>query len=101
MGTFNSRIQKKKCWRPSGQTAKQWMKENGIGEQTYYLRQRRIRKETYEQMASSDLWPIVSGKEEITFAEILISENSSSDVQEPAIHPITVIKTNGCSIVSR
>ena len=41
--------------RPAGQTAKQWMTENGICEQTYYLWQRRIRKETYEQMSSQEL----------------------------------------------
>lgn len=88
--------------RPSGQTAKQWMTENGICEQTYYLWQRRIRKETYEQMSSQELLPIVAEKEEITFAEIPVPENrqrdSYSDVQESAIHPVAAIKTNGCSI---
>ena len=38
--------------RPTGQTAKQWLAENGICEQTYYLWQRRIRQETYELMSA-------------------------------------------------
>ena len=88
--------------RPDGQTAKQWMTENGICEQTYYLWQRRIRKETYEQMSSQELLPAVSGKEAITFAEISVPENKQHDCysgnQESAIHPVAVIKTNGCSI---
>ena len=88
--------------RPAGQTAKQWMTENGICEQSYYLWQRRIRKETYEQMASLELLPAVSKKEEITFAEISVPDSkqhdSYSDTQEPVIHPVAVIKTNGYSI---
>lgn len=88
--------------RPAGQTAKQWMTENGICEQTYYLWQRRIRKETYEQMSSQELLPAVSEKEEITFAEISVPENKHSahcsDAQEAVIHPVAVIKTGGCTI---
>lgn len=88
--------------RPAGQTAKQWMTENGICEQTYYLWQRRIRKETYAQMSSQELLPTVSGKEEITFAEIPVPEDKQRDcypdTSEPVIHPVAVIKTNCCSI---
>ncbi len=88
--------------RPAGQTAKQWMIENGICAQTYYLWQRRIRKETYEQMASQELLHAVSGKEEITFAEISVPENKQHDgcpdMLKPVIHPVAVIKTSGYSI---
>lgn len=88
--------------RPAGQTAKQWMTENGICEQTYYLWQRRIRKETYAQMSSQKLLSAVSGKEEITFAEISVPENKQRDycpdTPEPVIHPVAVIKTRSCTI---
>lgn len=88
--------------RPAGQTAKQWMTENNICEQTYYLWQRRIRKETYKQMSSQELLPAVSGKEEITFAEIPVPANKADglrfDMQEPMIHPAAVIKTENYSI---
>ena len=73
--------------RPSGQTAKQWLAENGICEQTYYLWQRRIRQETYELMtASAEVIPISPEKEEISFAEIpyKTSNTSSGNVAGPA-----------------
>ena len=36
--------------RPQGQSAKAWLEENQICEQTYYLWQRRIRQEMFEEM---------------------------------------------------
>lgn len=88
--------------RPAGQTAKQWMTENGICEQTYYLWQRRIRKEAYAQMTSQELLPAISGKEEITFAEISVPESKQHDCfpdnREPDIHPVAVIKTRSYTI---
>lgn len=36
--------------RPQGQSAKAWLEENQICEQTYYLWQRRIRQETFEEI---------------------------------------------------
>lgn len=87
---------------PDGQTAKQWMAENDICEQTYYLWQRLIRKEAYEQITSQGLLPAVSEKEEITFTEISVPENKQSDccpdTQEPVIHPVAVIKTRSYTI---
>ena len=36
--------------RPAGQSAKSWMDENGICEQSYYHWQRWFRKQAYEEM---------------------------------------------------
>ena len=36
--------------RPAGQSAKSWMDENGISEQSYYHWQRRFRKQAYEEI---------------------------------------------------
>ena len=36
--------------RPDGQTARQWMAENGVQEKTYYYWLRRVRKEGKRQM---------------------------------------------------
>ena len=36
--------------RPAGQSAKSWLDENGISEQSYYHWQRRFRKQAYEEM---------------------------------------------------
>lgn len=88
--------------RPSGQTAKQWLAENGICEQTYYLWQRRIRQETYELMsAPAEMVSVSSRKEEISFAEISLgSSNNSSDIPsaDSGITPVAVIKTSACQI---
>ena len=88
--------------RPDGQTAKQWLAENGICEQTYYLWQRKIRQETYELMsAPAEMVPVSSQKEEISFAEIpLGSSNNSSDTSssDSGITPVAVIKTSACQI---
>lgn len=36
--------------RPAGQSAKKWMDENGICEQSYYHWQRKFRQQAYDQM---------------------------------------------------
>ncbi len=36
--------------RPEGQSAKQWMRENGISDKSYYYWQRRIRQEAYAEI---------------------------------------------------
>ena len=36
--------------RPAGQSAKNWMDENGISEQSYYHWHRRFRRQAYEEM---------------------------------------------------
>lgn len=61
--------------RPQGQTAKQWMDENGICEQTYYRRQRAIRQETYAEMTAARQFPSVpSPGTDVSFVEILIQK---------------------------
>lgn len=39
--------------RPAGQSAKSWMEENGICEQSYYHWQRKFRQQAYGQMKAS------------------------------------------------
>ena len=57
--------------RPSGQTAKQWLKENGICEQTYYSWQRKIRQESYNSMQDTSKEVLSSLEEnEISFSDI-------------------------------
>ena len=38
--------------RPEGQSARQWLADNGISEKNYYYWQRRIRQETYALISS-------------------------------------------------
>lgn len=57
--------------RPEGMTAKQWLDENNICEQTYYHWLKRIRQETYELAASSpNTVPVNTMSSEAAFAEV-------------------------------
>jgi len=87
--------------RPNGQSAKQWMAENGIREQSYYLWQRRIRKETYEQMnTAQENLPAVQGRSDIDFAEITMPplKQPSANVSDVFPNPVAVIKTSTMTI---
>lgn len=56
--------------RPQGTTVKQWVKDNGINEKTYYYWLRRVRREVYSKMTSE--LPTISSPEPpvVTFTEI-------------------------------
>ena len=54
--------------RPEGQSAKQWLADNGISEKNYYYWQRKIRQETYA-LISSDAAPIAQPGP-VAFAEL-------------------------------
>ena len=56
--------------RPAGQSAKNWMDENGISEQSYYHWQRRFRRQAYEEMKENTSVPAVAEKADLTFVEI-------------------------------
>lgn len=68
--------------RPQGQSAKAWLEENQICEQTYYLWQHHIRQEVFEEMNGSKVnVPTVMHRNEVAFAEIPMSSiryNSNS-----------------------
>ncbi len=62
--------------RPVGMSAKQWLKENGISEQSYYLWQRKFRKQIYDSINTSSL-PAVQNENELSFAEFKIQEQTA------------------------
>ena len=88
--------------RPEGQSAKQWLKENGICEATYYLWQKKIRQQSYELMAEDKQFLSAPQKtEEITFAEIPIPQSKNMPgihLAESYIHPVAVIRNDKISI---
>ena len=55
---------------PAGQSAKQWMDENGIREQSYYHWQRRFRQQAYVEMKKNISVPATTEKSELDFVEI-------------------------------
>jgi putative transposase len=66
--------------RPEGQSAKQWLKANGISEKQYYYWLRKLRKQAYEQSLSNNS-PALFEKcmPEVAFAEIPSDGLFSSD----------------------
>ena len=70
--------------RPAGQSAKSWMEENGICEQSYYHWQRKFRQAAYDQMKDdNDTVLAVAEKAELSFVELRYC--SSTETNEPAI----------------
>ena len=59
--------------RPQGTTVKQWVKDNGINEKTYYYWLRRVRREVYSQLDTE--LPAIASPEppSVTFAEIPVA----------------------------
>lgn len=82
--------------RPEGQTAKEWLKENGICEQTYYLWQRRIRQEAFEEMQQTpNALSTINKDNEVTFAEFPVSNDISRStiMASEFVNPAAVIRT--------
>ncbi len=84
--------------RLQGQSAKAWLEENQICEQTYYLWQRRIRQETFEEMnGTASNVPAIQQRNEVTFAEIPMlpsgSNNSQICNENEITNPTAVIKS--------
>lgn len=84
--------------RPVGQSAKQWLKENGILEQSYYKWQRKFRKETFELMQATDLNVTPAQKNNISFAEISVKQDKTETCLEAFASPTAVIKTPSMTI---
>lgn len=86
--------------RPAGQSAKSWMDENGIREQSYYHWQRKFRQQAYEQMKGiSPAVPAPSKKAEIAFVEIpcipSMEENTANATDNSSV---AVIRTSSMSV---
>ena len=74
--------------RPAGQSAKQWLADNGISEKTYYYWQRKVRQETYALIKQDAVPPAkpampVSDTRSVAFAEIPYAAVSDN------LHPFT------------
>ena len=67
--------------RPAGQSAKSWMDENGICEQSYYHWQRKFRKQAYSLIKDSAAVPAVSEKADIAFVEVPYIQPVAADTE--------------------
>ena len=69
--------------RPAGQSAKAWMEENEVCEQSYYYWQRRLRQKMYQQLQSVNTKvPTVVEHSEISFAEIPFQQENFMGTKE-------------------
>ena len=88
--------------RPAGQSAKKWMDENGICEQSYYHWQRKFRQQAYYQMKEKEMLPSVTEKAEVSLAEIqyrpAVGREDIPGVSEAGRTPAAVIRTSAMSI---
>ena len=89
--------------RPAGQSAKKWMDENGICEQSYYHWQRKFRKQAYEQMnENSAIVPAATENSEISFVELpyhhSVIKEQEYEGNIPMESPVAVIRTASVNI---
>ena len=89
--------------RPAGQSAKSWMEENGICEQSYYHWQRKFRQQAYGQMKASAPMnlsevtvPAEAETTDISFVELPCCPAAEKDAQMDA--PAAVIRTSALTI---
>ena len=80
--------------RPQGQTAKQWLRENGISEKTYYYWLRKVRKQTFDERRKELPVPVNEKNRLPSYVEIPAEEIAAPS---PALSAIT-IKTRKSTI---
>ena len=84
--------------RPAGQSAKSWMDENGVCEQSYYYWQRRFRQQAYEEMKENPSVPAVTEKSDLAFVEIPYSASSEQKPFADPRMPAVIIRTASLQI---
>ena len=93
VGYFRDKTDYELAQRPAGQSAKSWMDENGICEQSYYHWQRRFRKQAYEEMKGNSSVPAVTEKTELSFVEIPCHTSAETNTYMVSDKPVATIRT--------
>lgn len=84
--------------RPSGQSAKSWMNENGISEQSYYYWQRRFRQQTYAELKRNVSVSDVTETADPAFVEIPCTSLPEQNTYTSANIPAAIIRTGTLQI---
>ena len=79
--------------RPAKQSAKRWMNENGIREQSYYRWQRRFRQQAYAEMKENVSVPAATKNSELNFIEISCTAVPETNIRPFSNEPAAVIWT--------
>jgi len=84
--------------RPEGQTARQWLAENGIQEKSYYYWLRKVRKKAYSQLnAGNTSLPATQEKGTVTFSEIPMMPQQNPEIPF-SFQPAVVMKTSRATV---
>lgn len=85
--------------RPAEQSAKNWMDENRICEQSYYHWQRKFRQKAYEEIQkNNNAVPAVAEKVELSFVEIPHCPSARKNVQTILGSSVAVISASALRI---
>ena len=89
--------------RPEGQSAAQWMKDNGISNKSYYYWQKKLRTEAYEQIQTQTAnMPVVQDNNGIAFVEIKRQEPAINSCRTADVvrgdSPVAIIRKEDVSI---
>lgn len=85
--------------RPAGQTAKSWLDENGISEQSYYHWQRKLRQQTYDLVKEKAVAGLITPNEaEVSFVELPCTVIDQENIKDISCPPVAVIRTSAMSI---
>ena len=80
----------------SGQSKREWCKENAIPEKQFFYWQRRVRKELYESQTQA-LEPVRAPAASTGFIEVAIAERTNS-VISAGFHPEAVISVGNVTV---
>lgn len=90
--------------RPADQSAKQWLDQNGIREQSYYYWQRKFRQQAFDQInSSSDSLPAIkeTGKTDFVELPFPMTGNADPSAAIPVSSmraPVAMIQTSAFSL---
>ena len=81
--------------RPEGQTAKQWLADNGISDKTYYYWLRKLRRQAYDELAQTKEVPAVVPDKTTPVA---LAEIPAEGIMEPERYTAVTIRLKRSTI---
>lgn len=70
----------------SGLTVKEWCRQNGLGDKSYYYWMRKIKKEAFEALQEQLVLPAPVMQEQAVFSEIRLPKQTISEGTAAIIH---------------
>lgn len=70
----------------SGLTVKEWCRQNGLGDKSYYYWMRKIKKEAFEVLQEQPVLPTPVMQEQAVFSEIRLPQQTISEGTAAILH---------------